>query len=58
MVCSHRSQNLERAIAKDMFFHGGIVLRDADESLGDVDPCVAEERLCEGQVRDHLYRRG
>ena len=32
-----------------MFFDNGIVLRDADEGLGDVDAGVAEQRLCEGQ---------
>ena len=45
----HRCQDGEDTIAKDMFFHGGIVLRDADEGLVDVDPGVAEQRLREGQ---------
>ena len=45
----HRGQDGEDAIAKDMFFHGGIILCDADESFGDVNTCVAEERLCEGE---------
>jgi hypothetical protein len=41
----HRGQDGEDTIAKDMFFHGGIILCDADEGRGDVDAGVAEERL-------------
>ena len=47
----HRSQNRKDAIAKNMFFHGGIILCDADEGLGDVEAGVAEERLCEGECK-------
>ena len=45
----YRGQDGEDTIAKDVFFHGGIILCDADECLGDVDAGVAEERLREGE---------
>ena len=45
----HCGQDGEDAIAKDMFFHGGIILCDADESFGDINSRVAEERLREGE---------
>jgi hypothetical protein len=32
-----------------MFFHGGIILCDVDESFGDVNTGIAEERLRERQ---------
>ena len=45
----HRGQDGEDTIAKHMFFHDGIILRDADEGLGHVNAGVAEERLREGE---------
>ena len=47
----HRCQDGEDTIAKDMFFHDGIVLRDANEGLRDVDAGIAEERLRKGECQ-------